>query len=63
MLRWVGSVTLKDKVRNEHIRERFKNRPIEEKISEASLRLYAHVMRRPEEQASPLRDFRSKEAR
>ncbi|XP_061718271.1 uncharacterized protein LOC133525877 [Cydia pomonella] len=49
MLRWSGGVTLGDKVRNEHIRGSFKVAPITHKISEARLRWYGHVMRRPDD--------------
>lgn len=48
MLRWAGGVTLKDRIRNEHIRGSFKVAPISNKISESRLRWYGHVMRRPD---------------
>ncbi|XP_060810060.1 uncharacterized protein LOC132904162 [Amyelois transitella] len=51
MLRWAGGVTLKDKVRNEHIRGSFKVAPITEKLKESRLRWFGHVMRRPEDHA------------
>lgn len=46
MLRWAGGVTLKDKVRNEHIRGSFQVAPITEKITETRLRWFEHVQRR-----------------
>ncbi|KAI5635280.1 hypothetical protein NE865_11972 [Phthorimaea operculella] len=51
MLRWSGgvTVTLKDRVRNEHIRGSFKVAPITDKIKESRLRRYGHVFRRPQE--------------
>ncbi|CAG4946044.1 unnamed protein product [Parnassius apollo] len=49
MLRWEGGVTLKDKVRNEHVRGSFKVTPITDKITESRLRWYGHVMRRPDD--------------
>ncbi|XP_052747170.1 uncharacterized protein LOC128199885 [Bicyclus anynana] len=49
MLRWSGGVTLKDKVRNEHIRGSFKVAEIAEKAKESRLRWYGHVMRRPDD--------------
>ncbi|OWR42558.1 endonuclease-reverse transcriptase HmRTE-e01 [Danaus plexippus plexippus] len=48
MLRWAGEVTLADKVKNKYISGSFKMSPIEEKLSEACLRRYGRVKRRPE---------------
>ncbi|XP_039297111.1 uncharacterized protein LOC120354275 [Nilaparvata lugens] len=45
MLRWSGGVTLKDKIRNEHVRGSFKVVPIAGKLKESRLRWYGHVMR------------------
>ncbi|XP_039297784.1 uncharacterized protein LOC120354523 [Nilaparvata lugens] len=49
MLRWSGGVTLKDKIRNEHVRGSFKVAPIAEKLKESRLRWYGHVMRGPDD--------------
>jgi hypothetical protein len=49
MLRWAGGVTLMDKVQNKHIRGSMKVTPIEEKIKEARMRWYGHVMRRDDD--------------
>lgn len=49
MLRWSGGVTLKDKVRNEHIRGTLKVANIADKLTETRLRWYGHVMRREKE--------------
>ncbi|KAL0833083.1 hypothetical protein ABMA28_001193 [Loxostege sticticalis] len=49
MLRWSVGVTMKDKVRNEHIRGSLKIAPIADKMVEARLRWYGHVIRRPED--------------
>lgn len=43
-----GGVTLKDKIRNEYIRESSKVAPINDKTCESRLKWYGHVMRRPE---------------
>jgi hypothetical protein len=45
MLRWSGGVTRLDRVRNEHIRGSFGVAPVFEKVKEARLRWYGHVMR------------------
>ncbi|XP_071722389.1 uncharacterized protein [Rutidosis leptorrhynchoides] len=47
MLRWSSGFTLKDKVRNETIRNYFRIVPIDEKIREGRLRWFGHVRRRP----------------
>ncbi|CAH0714470.1 unnamed protein product, partial [Brenthis ino] len=72
MLRWAGGITLRDRVRNEHIQGSFKIRPIEEKLSEARMRWYegeragaaatarAQARRRPARRAHQLSYERSK---
>uniref|UniRef100_A0A1B0CS40 Putative rna-directed dna polymerase from mobile element jockey-like diaphorina citri n=1 Tax=Lutzomyia longipalpis TaxID=7200 RepID=A0A1B0CS40_LUTLO len=49
MLRWSAGVTLKDRVRNEHVRGSLHVPDIHEKLTESRLRWYGHVMRRPED--------------
>ena len=46
MLRWMSGYTLKDRIRNDHIRERVGVAPISEKMREYRLRWYEHVQRR-----------------
>ena len=46
MLRWSSGYTLKDRIRNDHIRERIGVAPISEKMREYRLRWYGHVQRR-----------------
>ena len=46
MLRWMSGYTLKDRIRNDHIRERVGVAPISEKMREYRLRWYGHVQRR-----------------
>ena len=46
MLRWSSGYTLKDKIRNDHIRERVGVAPISEKMREYRLRWYGHIQRR-----------------
>ena len=46
MLRWMSGYTLKDRIRNDHIRERVRVAPISEKMREYRLRWYGHVQRR-----------------
>ncbi|GAB0086734.1 hypothetical protein DMENIID0001_009010 [Sergentomyia squamirostris] len=48
MLRWSSSVTLKDRIRNEHVRGSMKVEKIDDKLVESRLRWYGHVMRRSE---------------
>ena len=48
MLRWQCGVTLRDKVRNEHLRGSLKITSISNKIKENRLRWYGHVKRRDE---------------
>lgn len=49
MLRWSCGLTMKDKIRNEYIRGSMKVGKASEKIHEARLRWYGHVMRREDE--------------
>ncbi|KAI0530470.1 hypothetical protein KFK09_000014 [Dendrobium nobile] len=46
MLRWMSGFTLRDRIRNEHIREKVGVAPVEDKIRESRLRLFAHIKRR-----------------
>ena len=46
MLRRMSEYTLKDRIRNDHIRERVGIAPISEKMKEYRLRWYEHVQRR-----------------
>ena len=45
-LRWIYGETRKDRVRNEHIRERVGVAPIEDKLRENRLKWFGHVQRR-----------------
>ncbi|VDP03000.1 unnamed protein product [Heligmosomoides polygyrus] len=45
MLRWTAGVTRLDRVRKDAIRQRFGVAPIAEKLREARLRWYGHVLR------------------
>ena len=45
MLRWMSEYTLKDRIRNDHIRERVGVAPISEKMREYRLRWYGHVQK------------------
>ncbi|KAH0452368.1 hypothetical protein IEQ34_019667 [Dendrobium chrysotoxum] len=47
MLRWMSGFTLRDRIRNEHIREKVGVAPVEDKIRESRLRWFGHVKRRP----------------
>ena len=46
MLRWMSEYTIKDRIRNDYIRERVGVAPISEKMVENRLRRYEHVQRR-----------------
>ena len=47
MLRWICGKTLKDRIRNEHIREMVGVAPIEDKMRENRLRWFGHIQRKP----------------
>ncbi|KAI0519248.1 hypothetical protein KFK09_006690 [Dendrobium nobile] len=47
MLRWMSGFTLRDRIRNEHIREKVGVAPVEDKIRESRLRWFCHIKRRP----------------
>ncbi|PKU64467.1 ataxia telangiectasia mutated family protein [Dendrobium catenatum] len=47
MLRWMSGFTLRDRIRNEHIREKVGVAPVEDKIRESRLRWFGHIKRRP----------------
>ncbi|KAL0906290.1 hypothetical protein M5K25_024773 [Dendrobium thyrsiflorum] len=47
MLRWMSGFTLRDRMRNEHIREKVGIAPVEDKIRESRLRWFGHIKRRP----------------
>ncbi|PKU83277.1 ataxia telangiectasia mutated family protein [Dendrobium catenatum] len=47
MLRWMSGFTLRDRIRNEHIREKVGVAPVEYKIRESRLRWFGHIKRRP----------------
>ncbi|VDP25219.1 unnamed protein product [Heligmosomoides polygyrus] len=49
MVRWTAGVTRLDRVRNDAIRQRFGVAPIAEKLREACLRWYGHVLRANED--------------
>ncbi|KAK6765123.1 hypothetical protein RB195_025167 [Necator americanus] len=49
MLRWTIGVTLKEKVSNDTVRSIFGVVPITEKMEEARLRWFGHVLRREED--------------
>ena len=45
MLRWISGITRFDHIRNDDIRKRYGIAPIAEKMREARLRWYGHVLR------------------
>ncbi|VDO64135.1 unnamed protein product [Heligmosomoides polygyrus] len=45
MLRWTAGITRLDRVRNNTTRQRFGVAPIAEKLREARLRWYSHILR------------------
>ncbi|VDP12704.1 unnamed protein product [Heligmosomoides polygyrus] len=45
MLRWMAGVTRLDRIRNEAIRQKFGVAPIADKMREANLRWYGHILR------------------
>ncbi|KAH0465637.1 hypothetical protein IEQ34_005740 [Dendrobium chrysotoxum] len=47
MLRWMSGFILRDRIRNEHIREKVGVAPVEDKIRESRLRWFGHIKRRP----------------
>ena len=47
VLRWICGKTLKDRIRNEHIREMVGVAPIEDKMRENRLRWFGHILQRP----------------
>ncbi|KAH0462810.1 hypothetical protein IEQ34_010385 [Dendrobium chrysotoxum] len=47
MLRWMSGFTLRDRIRNEHIREKVGVAPVEDKIRESRLRWFGHIKWRP----------------
>ncbi|KAH0469003.1 hypothetical protein IEQ34_002235 [Dendrobium chrysotoxum] len=47
MLRWMSGFTLRDRIRNEYIREKIGVAPVEDKIRESRLRWFGHIKRRP----------------
>ena len=47
MLKWICGKTLKDRNRNEHIRELVGVAPIEDKMRENRLRWFGHTQRKP----------------
>ncbi|VDP00672.1 unnamed protein product [Heligmosomoides polygyrus] len=49
MLRWTAGVTRMDRIRNEAIRQKFAFAPIADKMREARLRWYGHVLRGKED--------------
>ncbi|VDO71283.1 unnamed protein product [Heligmosomoides polygyrus] len=49
MMRWTAGVTRMDRIRNNAIRQKFGVVPIADKMREARLRLYGHVLRGKED--------------
>lgn len=61
MLRWMSGVTLRDKVRNEHIRGSVKVIEVSKKVQEARLRWYGHITRREDEEQHVAREVMTME--
>ena len=61
MPRWMLGVTLRDKVRNEHIRGSVKVIEVSRKVQEARLRWFGHIMRREDEEQHVAREVMSME--
>ncbi|VDP04426.1 unnamed protein product [Heligmosomoides polygyrus] len=51
MLRWTAGVSRMDRIRNDAIRQKFGVAPIADKIHEARLRCYGHVLREKQDSA------------
>ncbi|VDP00995.1 unnamed protein product [Heligmosomoides polygyrus] len=49
MLRWTAGVTRMDRIRNDVIRQKFGVAPVADKMREARLRWYGHVLRGKED--------------
>jgi hypothetical protein len=49
MLRWICGHTRRDRARNQDIRDRVGEPPVEEKLVQHRLRWFGHVQRRPPE--------------
>ncbi|KAL0924766.1 hypothetical protein M5K25_005623 [Dendrobium thyrsiflorum] len=47
MFRWMSGFTLRERMRNEHIREKVGAAPVEDKIRESRLIWFGHIKRRP----------------
>ncbi|KAI0524286.1 hypothetical protein KFK09_003652 [Dendrobium nobile] len=47
MLRWMSGFTHRDRIQNEHIREKVGVAPVKDKIRENRLRWLGHIKRRP----------------
>ncbi|KAH0464929.1 hypothetical protein IEQ34_005032 [Dendrobium chrysotoxum] len=47
MLSWMSGFTLRDRIRNEHIREKVGVAPVEDKIRESRLRWFGHIKQQP----------------
>jgi hypothetical protein len=54
MLRWICGHTRRDRVRNDDIRERLGEAPVEEKLVQHRLRRFEHMQRRPAD--APIRN-------
>jgi hypothetical protein len=54
MLRWICGHTIRDRVRNDDIRERLGVAPVDEKLVQHRLRWFGHIQRRPAD--APIRN-------